>query len=134
MEKQKLLSNLQNDIYCRVGVSKIDGVGWIAIRDIPAGVNPFKSLVNDKLRIIKFTYDELKHVDKNVLKLLQDFYLHKDTYHVLYGGPNCLDVTYYLNHSIAPNLFIHIDSECLQFVTSRDVKKGEELVVNYCQF
>ena len=60
MNKQKLINHLQNDIYCRIGVSKIDGVGWIAIRDIPKGINPFKSLQIDNPKIIKLKKDELK--------------------------------------------------------------------------
>lgn len=48
MSKQKLLKHLENDIYCRIGVSKISGVGVIAIKDIPSGTNPFKTLSKEK--------------------------------------------------------------------------------------
>lgn len=136
MSKQELINHLHNDIYCRVGVSKIAGVGWIAIRDIPKGVNPFKSLQVDKPKIIKLKKDDLNNVDKNVLKLLKDFFLYKETYHVLYGGPNHLDVTYYINHSNNSNLdmLISPDGKHLEYVTKHPIKKGEELTINYDQY
>ena len=136
MNKQKLINHLQNDIYCRIGVSKIDGVGWIAIRDIPKGINPFKSLQIDNPKIIKLKKDELKNIDKNVLKLLKDFFLYKDTYHILYGGPNHLDITYYINHADNSNIDILIlpDAKYLEFITKYPIKKGEELTINYNQY
>ena len=70
--KKKLLNHLNNDIYCRIGVSKIHGVGVIAIKDIPPNTNPFIMTDNicinyhgvklKKLRddgIIKKTIDEI---------------------------------------------------------------------------
>ncbi len=44
MTKEELIKHLKNDVYCRLGVSKISGIGVIAIKDIPKGTNPFRSL------------------------------------------------------------------------------------------
>ena len=41
--KNKL--NLKNNVYCRISRSKIHGVGVIAIKDIPKGINPFKKCI-----------------------------------------------------------------------------------------
>lgn len=136
MDKNKLIKHLQNDIYCRIGVSKIAGVGVICVKDIPKGVNPFKSLSNEKSKIIQLKDSDLTNVDKNVVKMLKDFFGHDDTYDVLYAGPNHLDASFYLNHSDNPNLDIVAmkGSEYLEFITNRVIKKGDELVINYGKY
>ena len=58
--KKNLLKNLKLETWCRIGVSKIAGVGVIAIRDIPKNTNPFK-LTNDESidhRLITITKKE----------------------------------------------------------------------------
>ena len=41
-KERKIIHNLRNNVYCRISRSKIHGVGVIAIKDIPKGINPFK--------------------------------------------------------------------------------------------
>ena len=140
MSKNKLIAHLENDIYCRLGVSKISGVGVIAIKDIPKGTNPFKTLSNEQEKIIELTDNDIKNVDKNTVKILDDFFGHVDKnkknkkiYDVMYQGPNSINISFYLNHSIKPNIDIVEDpkKEYLGFVTNRLIKKGEELTINY---
>ena len=68
MSKNKLLKHLQNDIYCRLDVSKIAGIGVFAIKTIPKGVNPFKILAKDKDKIIEdlYEYSVKNPKDKNM--------------------------------------------------------------------
>ena len=68
INKSKLVKHLENDIYCRIGISTIHGVGVIVIKDIPKGVNPFKNLSNQQDKIIKLTNEDLKNVDNGVKK------------------------------------------------------------------
>lgn len=132
MNKSKLIKHLENDIYCRIGISKVHGVGVIAIKDISKGINPFKSLSTQQDKIIKLTDADLKNVDSNVKKIVNDFFGNKDGYDVLYYGPNYINVSYYLNHSDKPNLDLTSGkSEYYEFVTNRKIKKGEELFINY---
>lgn len=137
MNKAKLLKHLQNDIYCRLGVSKISGIGVIAIKDIPKGTNPFKSLSDEKDKIVSLSRDDLKSLDKNVTKIIGDFFgSNKGTvFDVLYYGPNHLNVSYYLNHSDNPNIDI-VDggNVYLDFMTNRIIKENEELTINYKQY
>ena len=35
--KERLIKHLKEDVYCRLGVSKVHGIGIIAIKDIPKG-------------------------------------------------------------------------------------------------
>jgi len=58
--KDKLYQHLTNDVYCKLGVSTIHGIGVFALRDIPAGVAPLKSMVTNKE--VKFSRVELKKV------------------------------------------------------------------------
>jgi len=135
MSKANLLKHLQNDIYCRLGVSKISGVGIFAIKDIPKGIDPFKSLSQEKEKIIRLEKDDFKGINKNVVKLVGDFFgSQKGTrFDVLYYGPNHLNISYYLNHSDTPNIDI-IDTDenlYLGFITNRIIKENEELTINY---
>lgn len=138
MRKSKLIEHLRNDIYCRIGVSKINGVGVIAIRDIPPNTNPFKSLSNEKEKIIELNNDDLKGVDKNITKLLGDFFgsNNGNQYDVLCYGPNHMNVSFYMNHSDTPNISIINDGSngYMGFVTNRLIKENEELTINYGDF
>jgi len=139
MSKNKLLKHLQNDIYCRLDVSKIAGIGVFAIKTIPKGVNPFKILAKDKDKIIELDDNDIKNMDKNVKKIVNDFFGQGDKikrYDVLASGPNNLNISYYLNHSDKPNLdIVEMEgSNYLGFVANRIIKEGEELTIDYSKY
>jgi SET domain-containing protein len=136
MNKKKLLEHLQNDIYCRVGVSKFAGVGVLAIKDIPKGTNPFKHLSKEKEKIVELTESDVEKLNPNVKRLLRNFFGNGNTYDVLAAGPNYINISFYLNNSKNPNLdIIETDnSEYLEFITNRDIKEGEELMIDYSKY
>jgi SET domain-containing protein len=136
MSKNKLIKHLENDIYCRIGVSKISGVGVIAIRDIPKGTDPFKTLSKEKEEIIELSKDDIKKVDTNVKKIIGDFFGNLNTYDVLASGPNNINVSFYMNHSDKPNIDIieKTNSKYMGFITNKNIKKGEELTINYSKY
>ena len=129
----KLLDHLSNDIYCRLGVSKINGIGVIAIKDIPIGVDPFKTLSNKKDTIITLYDEDLVDIDHDVIKIVKDFFGNNGTYDVLYEGPNYINISYYINHSKKPNINIVslAKNEYCNFISNTFIKKGEELTINY---
>jgi SpoVK/Ycf46/Vps4 family AAA+-type ATPase len=133
--RKKLIEHLMNDIYCRIGVSKVAGVGVIAIKDIPNGIDPFKNLSSRKEKIIILNKNDLQGIDKNVKKVLRDFFdsNNSNEFHILSEGPNFINISYYLNHSNNPNIDIVEDnkSDYFGFRTNRIIKKGEELFINY---
>mgnify|MGYP002076612181 CR=1 FL=1 len=132
MEKKQLIKHLENDIYCRIGISKIHGVGVIAIKDIKKGTNPFKNLSDEKDKIVALTNSDLRNVDSEVKKIVNDFFGNGRTFDVLYYGPNYINISYYLNHSKTPNLDLIDNGEpYLGFSANRDIKKNEELLINY---
>lgn len=136
--KQQLINHLKNDIYCRVGVSKISGVGVIAIRDIPKGINPFKTLEEKEDEIITVTNKDLRVLHPKVKKIVSDFFGNDDSsgkkvYDILATGPNNINLSFYMNHSDNNNISVKesTHSNYLDFVTNRYIKKGEELFINY---
>ena len=136
--KNKLLKHLKNDIYCRIGVSKVHGVGVIAIKDIPKGTNPFYTLSKEKDKIITLSKDDIKDIHPNVRKILTDFFGDKkrDNYDVYAYGPNYINISFYMNHSDKSNIDVIEDTEnnYYSFITNRKIKKGEELFINYNEY
>lgn len=131
--KQKLLQNLQNNIYCRLGVSKIHGVGVIAIRNIPKGFDPFSSPI-PRARWIKCHKSELASMPAPVLNMIGDFFTYETDGSIWLpeSGLNGIDVSFFMNTSEQPN--IETVDGGINFVTMRQIKVGEELTVDYETF
>lgn len=134
-KKEKVLENLKNT-YCRLKRSKIEGIGIVAIRDIPKDTNPFFGVQNQKWQ--KFKMSELKGVDKEIIKMIDSFFtIEKDgTVYVPKNGLNGMDISFFLNDSNQPNLKVvgGGKEEAIEFRTSKKIKKGEELTVSYSTF
>jgi SET domain-containing protein len=97
-------------------------------------------LSKEKENIIELKDEDIKNVDKNVVKILDDFFGHTEKnikrYDVLYQGPNYINISFYLNHSKNNNIDIVEDlvMEYFGFRTNRLIKKGEELTINYKKY
>lgn len=133
--KKKLLENLKHT-YCRIKRSKIEGIGIVAIRDIPKNTDPFYGVKDQKWQKLKIS--ELKGVDKEVIEMIDSFFtIEKNgTVYVPENGLNGMDISFFLNNSTHPNLKIVGDGskEAIEFKTLRKIKKGEELTVSYSTF
>ena len=130
-KKEIVLKRLQNT-YCRLQPSKISGVGVFAIRDIPKGVNPFYGTTEPKW--IKFKLSELKNLDKEVLRMIDDFNVieEDETVFIPVCALNGMDISSFLNNSNSPNLITNEGGST--FITARRIKKGEELTTSYETF
>jgi len=130
--KLKILKNLKNT-YCRLGSSKIEGVGVFAIRDIPKSKNPFSGIENSKYH--NFNIDELKKLDKGVFKMVEDFFVIENdkTVNITENALDGMDISFFVNHSEKPNLKIYesAENDSYSFKTLRKIKKGEELTISY---
>ena len=133
--KTDVVQNTLNDIYCRIRRSKTHGVGVHAIRDIPKGTNPFKLPRNKFIQYhtVAVKQEELKGVNPEVKSMLEDFLGGDSAYHIPHFGLNSLDISFFMNHSKANNIGIKgsYKSDYYIFVALRDIKKGEELTINY---
>ena len=132
INKYKLLENLRNT-YCTIGQSNIHGIGVIAIRNIPKGVDPFPCIVQD--HTIGLTEEELSALPKEVSKKIKDTFVRLDkTYHVCNLGLNSIGVKFHINHCDNPNVAVNEKAFVAgynPFITLKNIKKGEELCWDY---
>ena len=125
--KDKLYDHLRDDVYCKLGVSPIHGIGVFALRDIPKGTKPLNSMVSKKE--IKFSRIELKKVPSSVRKHLASFCLvEKGRVFAPEIGMNAVNLSIYLNHSKTPNLRFN-EKDVLEAM--RDITRNEELTIDY---
>lgn len=116
---------LNSEVWCRLGPSKIHGVGVIAIRDIPSGT----SIVRKSIGSITFTKPEWLQIDPAIKLILLD----RNCFLQDWGGhafvsdhPNShQDFIVHMNYSATPNMNFGGTR------TIRDIKAGEELTENY---
>ena len=122
-----LMDHLVQDVFCRLGVSPLHGVGVFAIRPIKKGLNPLKSRM--KHQEIQFSHDEIKKLPRGVRKQIEMFCYYDDAGVLISTmGLNTMDFAIYLNHSKQPNLRLTSDGG---FEALRAVKIGEELTMDY---
>jgi len=133
IKNKDFLEILQTTTYCKIGVSKVHGIGVIAIRDIPKGVDPFLSLGSNN-QFLCLTEEEVDTLNKDIQDHLRSYYIRSEgTYPVLLKGFNEVCIFGYMNHSDNPNMGLYVKSvsELLPFVTLKNIKAGEELFWDY---
>jgi len=140
-KRSELIKHLENDIYCRLGVNKNNEVGVMAIKNIPKGTDPFKTLSKNKDEIndvITLEEQDVKHLNKNVFKIIDRYFGSgkSKNYDILASGPNNINISFYMNDSKEPNVDIYDDqaSEYLSFTTNRLIEEGEELTIDYSKY
>lgn len=132
MNKHQFLESL-NDVWCRLAVTS-HGVGVVAIRAIPKGIDPFKRC-DPFGSVLELSADELEasNAPKEAKELVRDFCALQDgVYFVPDYGIDAIDKSFFLNHSAKPNMTCRDKGEV--FVTARAIRKGEELTANYEQY
>jgi len=137
--KRNLINNIKNETFCKVGVSNISGVGVIAIRDIPNGTEVFRCCNEEFFGLnkpIKITGNDLAGAEDSILDYINTLMVPSEpnTQPLPFRGLNSINIIFYLNHSNNPNTeFSDVgdDDDFVTFVSSRDIKKGEELTEDY---
>lgn len=123
--KEKLILRRLEKVYCRLAPSPIHGVGVFAIRDIPKGTNPFNNSFMAQEAIV-VNKNKMKDLDPEILSLLHDFHPTSDpNQQIVSNFPNQPIWSNYINYTDNPNIELMTDGE---WVTLRDIKKGEELL------
>ncbi len=125
--KNKILERI-GKTYCRIKVSKVNGVGVFAMRNIPMATDPFTGIRKQKWSEMEMS--NFKHLDKGILKMIDDFFVIEKNGKVLVPefGLNGMDISFFLNNSKKPNMERLANGN---FITIRKIKKGEELMVSY---
>jgi SET domain-containing protein len=127
IDKTRILKHLQTEVYCRLGVSPIHGIGVFAIRDIPKGVRPLTSLL--KIKEFSFSKKEIKKLPTSVQKEIRMFcYYDKDEHLIPSIGLNSMNMAFYMNHSKTPNTQYLGNNK---IVALRKIKTDEELFFDY---
>lgn len=126
---RKIIKDLEENIYCRLRPSKIDGVGVFAIRCIPKNTK-----ISKTIRKIKFIGINPKlifknaRIDRAVKQMVKDFFvIWKGKLYLPNLSLNEIDISFFINHSKKPNVIYKKE----EFFTLRDIKKGEELTADY---
>lgn len=128
MTKAALLQELTADHYAALRPSPVHGIGVFAIRDIPKGCRSvFSKGVGGWIRL---SFAEVEALPEHSRNQVETYCLYDDThYFVPDYGFKLMDLALYLNHSAMPNLQSVNEGE--YFEALRDIKAGEELLVNY---
>lgn len=138
-KRNNLLRNIKDETFCKLGVSGVAGIGVIALKTIPKGTKIFKCC-NEELfgsdEPIEISDDDLAEVEDLVLEYADNFMVKSapDMRPFPSRGFNSININFYLNHSNNPNVeFIAGKTldDFVEFVTSKEVKEGEELTQDY---
>jgi SET domain-containing protein len=130
MKRTDLLNRALQDCYCRLQPSKIHGIGVFAVRDIPKGRNPFKTLPKcADFGYVRITGDELDALPPKLSELIRSLFIPADgKIYVPTYGMNIIHLNSYLNHSTKPNMRTR---DGYDFVALRKIFVGGELTVDY---
>ena len=119
---------LNKTVWVTLGVSKIHGIGVIAVRDIPKGTRFTDYNLGDYdigIDLITMTQEEFNKIIPEIRNLILDKTVM--TKSISFFSPNAVqDLRSWMNHSSSPNT--------KDFTTTIDIKKGEELTENYKWF
>jgi SET domain-containing protein len=130
MKRADLLNRVLRDCYCRLQPSNIHGIGVFAVRDIPKGKNPFKTLPKyADFGYVRVTEDELDALPPKLSELIRKLFIPTDRkMHMPNYGTNIIRLNCYLNHSTTPNMRTN---NGFDFTSLRKILLGEELTVDY---
>ena len=128
MKKQALIKQLSESTYVLIQPSPIHGIGVFAIRDIPKGTQDIFSQGFGEW--IEVSREEVESLPEHSRALVENHCLFDEkSYFIPEYGFKMVDLVIYLNHSETPNVISINDGE--RFEAIRDIKVGEELLVDY---
>lgn len=127
LSKQEQIYELNNEVRCKLGVSKVDGIGVIAIRDIRKGekcfVSPFDHL--ETPRFYNISFGNLSKLLPKVKELVLQRWASVVNGSVFRSPNDDAGLLFFVNHSTRPNYDVVSDTAL------RDIKDGEELFEDY---
>jgi hypothetical protein len=112
-------------VYVRLGISRVHGVGVIAIRDIPEGTEIFG---DDDQAVIRVARADVAKFAPALRALYEDFCVVRGAYYLAPPSFNEMTISWFLNHCDEPNVACGAE---LRFVALRAIAPGEELTADY---
>ena len=116
-------------VFTRLRPSTIHGIGVFAIRDITKDTYIF---TGDNSKMTWVTKSEIENQEPEIKKLYDDFCIIEGNKYYCPDNFNNLKVGWYLNES-KENPNVRCDDN-YDFYALRDIKKDEELTVDYATF
>ncbi|MBX2934864.1 MAG: SET domain-containing protein [Ferruginibacter sp.] len=130
MTKDQLLKELSANTWVMIMPSPIEGIGVFAIQDIPKGCRSMFAKPNDEEKWINISKNEVAALPAHAKALIENYCLYDEhDYFVPDYGFKKLDLVNFLNHSDTPNIISINEGEFFEAI--RDIKKGEELLIDY---
>jgi len=118
---------LNNTVWCRLAPSDVGGLGVFAIRDIPKGTLITEHRLRDAMNGFEsftMSVDDFNKLIPEIRELILERMLFEEGDELRFVSPNHeQQLESFLNHSDIAN--------CKNGITLRDIKKGEELFINY---
>lgn len=130
------LRHLRREVYVRLSVSPIHGVGVIAVRDIPVGVDPFqeRELGLELMQVPLAAVMEDREIPDAVKQAVRDLCSDRDGFvNFPRCGMNGIMPLYYMNESADPNIGVG-PPPSFYFRTLRLIRAGEELTTTYSAY
>jgi len=130
MDKIALLAELRTNTSVMLKPSPIEGVGVFAVCDIPKGSRNMFSPPDPQDEWIPIPKAEIDLLPPHARFLVENYCLYDETcYFVPSHGFKKMDLALFINHSDDPNIRSIDDGN--YFEATRDIRAGEELVIDY---
>lgn len=130
MTKKELLNELAGNTWIVLKPSPIEGIGVFALQDIPKGCRKMFSKPGDDTEWITISKNEIETLPAHAKFLVGNYCLYdEDNYFVPADGFKKIDLALFLNHADDPNIISVNDGD--YFEATREIKAGEELLVDY---
>ncbi|MBK7306231.1 MAG: SET domain-containing protein [Chitinophagaceae bacterium] len=130
MTKAELLQELAGNTWVMLKPSPIEGIGVFALRDIPKGCRDMFSKPDDADEWITVSKNEMETLPAHAQFLVGNYCLYDEAnYFVPAKGFKKIDISLFLNHADEPNIISIDDGDYFEAI--RDIKEGEELVIDY---
>ena len=130
MTKAELLAELSSNTYVMLKPSPIEGIGVFAIADIPKGCRTMFGKPDAADEWITITKKEIESLPAHIQFLVGNYCLYdEEHYFVPAYGFKKMDLALFINHADTPNIISVNDGDYFEAI--RDIKAGEELLVDY---
>lgn len=130
MTREELLKELSGNTWVMLKPSPIEGIGVFALRNIPKGCRDMFGKPDAADEWIAVTKKEVEDLPAHARFLVGNYCLYDEVnYFIPAAGFKKMDVSLFLNHSNEPNIISINDGDYFEAI--RDIKSGEELVIDY---
>jgi SET domain-containing protein len=130
MTKEELLNELAGNTWLMIKPSPIEGIGVFALQAIPKGCRSMFGKPDDASEWTTVSKKEIENLPAHAKFLVENYCLYDEkNYFVPAQGFKKMDISLFLNHSDTPNVISINDGEFFEAI--RDIKQGEELLIDY---